>query len=256
MTKPSPARVQVVARSHYGIRPEAYKRWADLAPNMRASGAQDANNEIEIYGLILPHEEVTFMRDCFGDETAISGKMFREAMDAIEGDVVLRINSDGGDVFEASTMLAAIRERQQEGFTVTAKVDGIAASAASLLASACDMTIMSEMGFIMIHEAAGGMYGSSDDLATGAKLLADMNEMAAVLYAKRTGMEEDDIRIMMADETYMSAAEAVEKKFAAEIQSAPKNDDNMDAKKKAAMKRRNARLAAVYESITMLAGDE
>lgn len=247
MGKPDAARVQVVSRAHYGVRPEAFNKWADL--NARMKKKPEGAAEIQIYGLILPHEEVTFMRDCFGDETAMSGKMFRDAMSAMEGDVTLRINSDGGDVFEASTMLAAIREHQEAGFAVNAVVDGIAASAASLLACAADRTVMAEMAFIMIHEASGGMYGRSKDMENGAKLLADMNGMAADLYAKRTGMEKEEILRMMDDETFLAAPDAVEMGFAAAIMEVPAEDPEVEMK--ASMARRNARLSAILQAVNV-----
>lgn len=231
----------MVARSHYGVRPQAFQHWNDAAPRMLAA---PGDNELLIYGLILPHEEVTFLRDCFGDETAMSGKMFREAMEAIEGDVVLRINSDGGDVFEASAMLQAIRERQGEGHQVTAVVDGIAASAASLLACAADRTEMAEMGFIMIHEAAGGAYGRADDMERGAQVLRDINAAAAKSYAGRTGMAEDEILAMMDAETYLSAHDAVEKGFADAVAEAPQRETEP------VMARRSERLAAILSAVT------
>jgi len=242
--EPSRERVDVVARAHYGVDPKAYEQWANLRPSMQAT---DAAGEIQIYGLILPHEEVTFLRECWGDETAMSGKMFREAMEAIDGDVTLRINSDGGDVFEASTMLQAIRERQGEGHAVNAVVDGIAASAASLLACASQDITIAELGFIMVHEASGGMYGRADDLETGAKLLRDMNAAAAKMYADRTDMERDEILAMMDAETFLGAEEAVDKGFANRVAEAPAVDTEAK-RKKAAMERRNARLAAIMQA--------
>ena len=62
--QPSRERINVVARSHYGIRPQAFQHWNEAAPRMQA---QPAAGELCIYGLILPHEEVTFLRMCFDD---------------------------------------------------------------------------------------------------------------------------------------------------------------------------------------------
>ena len=247
LVKPDKTRVELVTRAHCAVPSKAYKMWADASPKLQKPDAKQ-KNEIQIYGLILPHEEAVFARDCFGDETVMSGKMFHDQMNEIDGDVVLRINCDGGCVFEASTMLSAIRERQEAGHKVNATVDGIAASAASLLTAAADRVVMSELGFIMIHEANGGMVGSAQDLRNGAKLIDDMNAAAAKMYANRSGIEQDEIRQMMADETYMAADEAVEKGFAAEIQAAPDPEPQVDAK--ATMKRRNARLAAVLQAVT------
>ena len=241
--KPDRNRVNVVARSHYGIRPQAFKHWNDAAPRMLA---QPSGSEILVYGLILPHEEVTFLRDCFGDETAMSGMMFRSALEEVEGDVVLRVNSDGGDVFESAVMVQALREHQQAGFKVTAVIDGIAASAATLLTSAADEVTIAEMGFLMIHQAGGGVYGLAEDLERGAKLLRDINDSAATLYAKKTGMERDEIVAMMAAETYLSAADAVEKGFADAVVEAPPADE----RNVPVMARRSERLSAILSAVT------
>ena len=141
-------------------------------------------------------------------------------------------------------MLQAVRERQGEGHMVNAVVDGIAASAASLLAVAASETEMAEMAFLMIHEASGGMYGRASDMETGAKMLRDLNEAAAKMYADRTGMELDEILSMMADETYLSAADAVEKGFAARVAEAPERKPETES----AMNSRNARLAAILQA--------
>ena len=244
---PSKARINVVARAHYGISPQAFERWSGFEPNMRAEPSE-SGGEILIYGLILPHEEVTFLRDCFGDETAISGKMFREQMDEIEGDVLLRINSDGGDVFEASSMLQAIRERQGKGDAVNCVIDGIAASAASLLAVACSDVEIAEMGFVMIHEASGGMYGRAQDLENGGKLLRDMNSSAAKMYAERTGIERDEILAMMDTETYLNAEDALEKGFVSRVAEAPDPEAKKQEEMTASMERRGARLAAILQA--------
>ncbi len=244
MPKTDLSRVRLVARAHYGIRPQAFTHWQDHAPRMELRPSAD--NTIEIYGPILPHEEVSFLQDCFDDETAISGKMFRERMDAISGDVVLRINCDGGDVFEGTTMISAIRQRQKDGHKVHAIVDGIAASMASMLVAAADTSEISEMGVLMIHEVSGGMYGRADDMENAAKLMRDLNASAAKTYAKSSGMAEDEILKMMDDETYMVAAEAVEKGFVGSVIAA-EDDDAPDMK----MHRRNERLSSILASMAV-----
>ena len=245
MTKPSPDRVNLVSRSHYGVRPTAFQHWNGFAPQMQAA---PESNEILLYGLILPHEEVTFLRDCFGDETAMSGKMFREALEKIEGDVVLRINSDGGDVFEAAVMVQALRERQEGEHKVLAVIDGIAASAATLLTSAADEVTIAEMGFLMIHQAGGGAYGLAEDLERGAKVLRDINDSAATLYVERTGMSYDEIVAMMDAETYLAAADAVEKGFADAVAKGPGRQPRQEP----AMTRRNERLAAILSAVNSI----
>ena len=240
-------RRDVVASAHYGIRPRAFEGWRNAVPSVGlAATAEPVSGEILIYGLILPHEESTFLRDCFGDETSMSALMFRDLLAAIDGEVTLRINSPGGDVWEASAMINAIDVRREAGGVVNAVIDGIAASAASLLAMACGNVRMARMGTLMIHEAAGGIYGTMEDMNRAAALLGGIDDAAAQVYAKRTSGTVAEMRALMVAETYMSATQSLEQKFVDAVVGNDAPDGEIGA-----IENRNRRLAAIVAAVNI-----
>jgi ATP-dependent Clp protease protease subunit len=128
----------------------------------------------------------------------------------------LRINSPGGDVFGARAIEQAIREHPSN---VIAHVDGVAASAASFIAIACDKVVMAEGAFFMIHRGACLAFGTGDDLRDTAALLDKVDGSLVTSYANKTGQSAEDIAAWMAAETWFSASEAVELGFADEVAS-------------------------------------
>lgn len=127
--------------------------------------------------------------------------------------IVLIINSPGGDPFDAIAMMAALRNHPA---AVTVRIDGLAASAASILAMAGKPIIMPENAMLMIHNPAGGAVGEADDLRDVADAL-DKITLAIVASYRRSGKTDDEIKAIMADETWYTAAEAVAEGFADEV---------------------------------------
>ena len=189
-----------------GVSQRCYDAWeAAVRPRQKADG------EIHIYGLILSEGEAAWGR-MFGDESAVTATQFRKDLEAIKGDVVIRINSDGGDAFEASAIIQAIQER---GSGVKCIVDGMAASAASLVACVCPDVTVAKMGNFMIHRAATWVTGDADALRQAADFLGGIDDQAAKIYHSRAKDEsEKSILKMMADETYLTAEESVKIGFA------------------------------------------
>ena len=123
----------------------------------------------------------------------------------------LRINSPGGDVFEATAMANAIR--QHAGKTI-AYVDGVCASAATDLACAADEVHIAEGGFYMVHNAWTIAMGDKQAFADTASLLGKVDGQIADRYAKRTGATLEQVVQWMDAETWFTAQEAVDAKFA------------------------------------------
>lgn len=126
----------------------------------------------------------------------------------------LRINSPGGDVFAGRAMEQAIREHPAN---IIAHVDGFAASAASYVALAANEVAISPGGMFMIHKAWTIGWGNSDDLLKTAALLEQIDESLVKTYADATGQDADQLRQWMADETWMTADESVDRGFADRI---------------------------------------
>lgn len=137
----------------------------------------------------------------------------------------LRINSPGGDVFEARAISAAIRAFA--GKTV-AHVDGLAASAATDIALACDEVEMSPGSFFMIHESWTMAVGNKGDLTQMAALLSKIDDSIAAEYTTRTGKTVDEVNAWMAAETWFTAQETIDNGFADRM--APEKAKNASAK--------------------------
>jgi ATP-dependent Clp protease protease subunit len=122
----------------------------------------------------------------------------------------VRINTPGGDVFEARAIMTLLREHSAN---VTAKIDGLAASAGSIIALAADTVEIADGGFYMIHNAWSFAMGNADDLRTTAALLDKVDATLISDYVARTGKPSDEIAAWMKAETWFTAQEAVDAGF-------------------------------------------
>lgn len=137
----------------------------------------------------------------------ISAEAFARELRAMAGDVELRINSPGGDVFAARAMAQAMREHQGK---ITAYVDGVAASAASLLAVSASETVMAPGAMMMIHEAWTIALGNKGDFLATAALLEKIDASIVETYQAKAGGDPAEWAALMAAETWYTAAEAVQ----------------------------------------------
>jgi ATP-dependent protease ClpP protease subunit len=138
----------------------------------------------------------------------------------IPGDVVVRINSPGGNVFEGITMFNELLAHKAKG-TVRVEIMGIAASIASVVAMAGDEIAIAENGFMMIHNAWIITGGNRHDLNETATVLAKIDQALARTYANRAGLGVRTIGQMMDEETWLTGPDAIAKGFATESLSAP-----------------------------------
>lgn len=142
-------------------------------------------------------------------------KDFLAALGAVESkDLTIEINSPGGDVFAATAMYNALRA---SGKTITAKVMGVAASAASLVLMAGDKRVMPKNTFVMIHNPWTVTMGNAEELEEAAGTLRKIGDSMAATYAARTGMKDEDLAPLLAKDTWLTADEALEHGFATEL---------------------------------------
>lgn len=147
------------------------------------------------------------------------------ALAAADGkDVVVHINSYGGDVFEARSMAAALVSYDGN---VRAVIDGFCASAATFICTHCE-TKMQDGSVFMIHNAASIVWGNHIDMRKTADILEEISDGIANDYVGKTGIKRDEIRQMMDDETYMNAKTALEKGFVDAIFNYKDADDDAD----------------------------
>ena len=154
----------------------------------------------------------------WGDE--VTPEAFRTELRQMKGNLTVHINSPGGDVFAGVTIYNALKDYHKG--KVTVKVDGLAASIASVVAMAGDEIIMSPGAMMMIHNPWSMGVGSSDELRKAADTLDKIKDAILPIYADRTGLDEDEVQALMDAETWMSAEKAVELGFADVVQKATK----------------------------------
>ena len=152
----------------------------------------------------------------------ITPKKFKAELTAATGDIAVWLNSPGGDVFAAGQIYTMLKEYEGK---VTVKIDGIAASAASVIAMAGDEIVMSPVAMMMIHNPATVIFGEAGDLASGIKMLTEVKESIINAYEQKTKLPRNKISNMMDAETWFSAQKAVELGFADKILYAPETND-------------------------------
>ncbi|MBN7468660.1 head maturation protease, ClpP-related [Mycobacteroides abscessus] len=123
-----------------------------------------------------------------------------------ETELTVRVNSPGGNAFDGINIANAIM--RHPGKTTT-YIDGLAASAASVIAVASDEVVVSKYGQAMVHDARSGQYGTAKDLRSVADHLEKLSASYAKLYADRAGGTVEDWAQAMADETWYTAEEMV-----------------------------------------------
>ena len=147
----------------------------------------------------------------FDDE--VTPKIFRDELMSGEGDITVWINSPGGDCIAAAQIYNMLLEYKGN---VTIKIDGIAASAASVVAMAGNKVIMSPVSMLMIHNPMTMAAGDTTEMKKAISMLTEVKESIINAYELKTGMSRDKIAKLMDAETWMDANKAVELGFADE----------------------------------------
>ncbi|MFE0843141.1 head maturation protease, ClpP-related [Achromobacter insolitus] len=169
----------------------AKKAWYSITVNAQADRPMV---EIRIYGEIG-----------FWGTTAEAFVAELDAAAAGGADILVSLNSPGGDVFDAFAIYNALHRYAGR---VTTRVDGVAASAASLIAMAGKPTIMPENTQMMIHNAWIITGGTAEDLRTTAEMMDRIRDGVVAAYSRKSGLDSDKIIEMMDATTWMSALEA------------------------------------------------
>ena len=186
------------ARVSCELSPMAMERWNS---SLQAA-ASDDENTISILDVIGA--------DYWGE--GMTAKRMAGLLRAMGGaDVVVNINSPGGDMFEGLAIYNQLREYSGR---VTVKVIGIAASAASIIAMAADELQIGRAAFLMIHNCWVAAVGNRHDLARVAQDMEPFDRAMQDIYSVRSGLSGTEITAMMDSETYIGGADAVDKGLA------------------------------------------
>lgn len=215
----------------WDVPPQALERWpANLAP----AAAADEPSTISILDPIGVD---------FWTGEGVTAKRISAALRSIgpEKDVIVNINSPGGDLFEGLAIYNLLREHKGN---VTVKILGIAASAASIVAMAGDDVQIARAGFLMIHDTWVVVIGNKNDLRDVADQLEAFDLAMADIYAARTGLDVKAIQKKMDAETWINGTAAVDEGWADSLLPSDEVRENKAAR---------AERPAAYQLDTMLA---
>ena len=152
------------------------------------------------------------------DEIGIHGitaKSFLEDLKDLKGkDITVHINSTGGDVFQGQAIYTALKNYTGK---VTVKIEGLAASMATVIALAADKIEMTSNSLFMIHSPMSNVFGNKSQMRRQINALEKVESTMLNVYSKRTNLSEDKINLMMETETWLSADEALEFGFVDEV---------------------------------------
>ncbi|MFG3639093.1 head maturation protease, ClpP-related [Micromonospora sp. NPDC047762] len=148
-----------------------------------------------------------YVYDTIGGWLGVTADDFVREVAALEVDEIrLHLNSPGGDVFEGVAMANVLRQHPAR---VVVMVDGLAASAGTIVAMAGDEIVMGVGSQLMIHDAWGVCVGNASDMEAMARMLATTSDSIASTYAARASGSAEDWRALMRAETWYTADEAV-----------------------------------------------
>jgi len=181
------------------------------------------------------------MNEMFDESITVTAKAFIQELAKLPDSVKtirVRVNSPGGDPFGAINIANALRDqRLTKGRVVETYVDGMAASAASLIVMAGSPVRIADNGILMIHDAWTIAAGNAKQMRKTADLLDKFRDTNIIpTYQWHTPLSAEDVAGLMADETWMSGQEAVDYGFADEVVAGPKAAASIDPKGAAKLK--------------------
>ena len=162
----------------------------------------------------------TIAEDSWFDDD-VTPQLFKDELNSGTGDITVWINSPGGDCVAAAqiyNMLSNYKDR------VTVKIDGIAASAASVIAMAGDTVLVSPVSMLMIHNPATMAWGDHAEMQKAMDMLSEVKESIINAYVLKTGLSRPKLSHLMDAETWMDANKAVELGFADDIMARAKTE--------------------------------
>ena len=172
----------------------------------------NSETEVEIQERTLYLNGQIAEQSWFDDE--VTPQLFKEELNAGNGNITVWINSGGGDCVAASQIYNMLRDYKGK---VTVKIDGIAASAASVIAMAGTKVLMSPVAMMMIHNPSTVAFGEKVDMQKAIAMLDEVKESIINAYETRSNCSRVQLAHMMDAETWMDAHKAVELGFADEI---------------------------------------
>jgi ATP-dependent Clp protease, protease subunit len=174
-------------------------------------------------------ERILFLNGTIAEESwfddEVTPALFKDELNSGEGDITVWINSPGGDCIAAAQIYNMLMNYKGN---VTVKIDGIAASAASVIAMAGNKVIVSPVSMIMIHNPATIAAGDTLEMQKAIAMLDEVKESIINAYEIKTGLSRAKLSHLMDAETWMDANSAIEMGFADEIMQKNTEDDELE----------------------------
>ena len=165
--------------------------------------------DLFIYGAIVSEHD-----DWFGSDSDVSLTDFKEEIDSLGNIKTLNIfiNSPGGDVFAASTMISLLQRLKAKGTKLISYVDGLSASAASFLMMVADEIKLYKNSIVMIHKPMSFAYGNANEMQKTIDTLNKIEDSVMIpMYMNKSKVSEDEIRNIIDAESWLNANEMAEK---------------------------------------------
>lgn len=160
------------------------------------------------------------------DDEVTPKKFLQELNDlGVKDEIVVRINSSGGDVFAAYAIATNLKDNPAK---IIGKIDGVAASAATIVASMCDVLMVPSYIGYMVHNPTTIAWGEEKDFIKMADTLKSIKDGIMNAYVLRTGKSKDELTKMMDDTTWLTGKEAVEQGFADELMFESNNNQGVN----------------------------
>ena len=174
-------------------------------------------------------ERILFLNGTIAEESwfddEVTPALFKDELNSGEGDITVWINSPGGDCIAAAQVYNMLMDYKGN---VTVKIDGIAASAASVIAMAGNKVIVSPVSMIMIHNPATIAAGDTAEMQKAIAMLDEVKESIINAYEIKTGLSRARLSHLMDAETWMDANSAIELGFADEIMQRNTEEDELE----------------------------
>lgn len=178
----------------------------------------------------MPEARTLFLNGTIAEESwfddDVTPQLFKDELMAGSGDITVWINSPGGDCVAAAQIYNMLMDYKGN---VTVKIDGIAASAASVIAMAGTKVLMSPVSMMMIHNPMTVAFGDSGEMQKAIDMLASVKDSIINAYEIKTGLSRTKLSHLMDAETWMDANKAVELGFADEIMQRVGSAEDMES---------------------------
>ena len=175
-------------------------------------------------------ERTLFLNGTIAEESwfddDVTPQLFKDELNSGSGDITVWINSPGGDCVAAAQIYNMLMDYKGN---VTVKIDGIAASAASVIAMAGTKVLVSPVSMLMIHNPMTAAFGNSDEMQRAIEMLGSVKDSIINAYEIKTGLSRAKLSHLMDAETWMDANKAVELGFADEIMKRSEETENVAA---------------------------